>query len=557
MSARSQYLSSGIATLLLGVGGGTLLALAFPPTDVKPLAWVGLVPVLLAIRRTRCPGTAAAVGFVAGIAFALIVIRPLVTSHDWTGWAAVSRQELLVMRDRQWWFLNLMWLVVSAVGGGVAWAAFAAALKLLWRNQPWSLVTVAPALWIFQEWGRVQILWGFHWAVLGSAAADLPAVRQLAALGGSWALGAVFVFANCGLFLLLFVGRERRRLASAAVCGLIVAVVWIGGAFRLHGFSEPLPGLRAGVIQHHQASYRFEDFTVTGLSRQYIDVMEQVFAKMGDSLDLLVLPESVSFGSVSLDGTLNPDVDEAVQVEVNTWEVLIGSLIGSHRTLVVIGSETSSDGRQHNSQLFFTADGLAGVYHKQNLVPFAERVPPMAAAIGVGGSSSFTPGTDSAIVTARGMALGGFICQEVLYPGTIRRSVLSGATILVSGGNDGVFASPAVAQVHADLAQLRAVEAGRYVARAMKTGISAIIDPTGRERQRSGTEPVFLWAAVEPRSGLTPYARFGDWPVLLVSLLLVALGIAARRRARAGAAGEVPPTKSMSKTPRKRAERSS
>lgn len=131
------------------------------------------------------------------------------------------------------------------------------------------------------------------------------------------------------------------------------------------------------------------------------------------------------------------------------------------------------------------------------------------------------------------MVLGGFICQEVLFPSLIRQSVLEGATILVSGGNDGVFANPAVAQVHADAAQIRAVETGRYLVRAMKTGISAIIDPQGREQARSrSSEPALLLGMISPHQGMTPYVRFGDWLLWVAGLVIAGIWVGQSRRPR-------------------------
>ncbi len=515
--------------LVLSVACGGMVGSAFPPLHLPLLAWVGLVPLFLAIRRAGSLRSAAAFGWLAGIVFTLLVSTPLVSSHEWTGWAALSREELAAMHSRQWWFLHSLRLLVCVVSG-LPWAPFAAALKKMWQDRPWRLIWTAPALWVISEWLRVQILWRFHWAVLGNAAADLPAVRQTAALGGPWLLSMLMVTANCAVFLLVFGTRPRRRnILPAAACGLALFLCWAGGTLRLKATDQPEPALRAGALQHHKPQYRIEDFTVTGLGRAYVDLMEMIFERMGDQLDVLVLPESVSFGSVSLDGTLNPDVPEEVQTDVRSWEALIGSLIGPHSTVVALGSVTSIGGRPHNSLLFFNRGGLQGVYHKRELVPFAERSLWYAAASGTVGRSSFSPGVDGAVVDVGGISFGGFICQEVLFPDTIRQSVRSGAQILVSGGNDGVFADPAVAEVHADAAQLRAVETGRYLVRAMTTGISAIIDPTGRERQRSGSDPVFLWAAVEPRSNVTFFVRFGDW-VVWVSLaaILIFAGASAR-----------------------------
>jgi apolipoprotein N-acyltransferase len=91
------------------------------------------------------------------------------------------------------------------------------------------------------------------------------------------------------------------------------------------------------------------------------------------------------------------------------------------------------------------------------------------------------------------------------------------------------------------MARIRAVESGRYIVRAMKTGISAIIDPTGRELRRSvGSEGVLLEENVAAMDHRTLYVRAGDWVIWAAVLVIVIAAllprIAAARRARAGQA---------------------
>ena len=62
--------------------------------------------------------------------------------------------------------------------------------------------------------------------------------------------------------------------------------------------------------------------------------------------------------------------------------------------------------------------------------------------------------------------------------------------------------------------------------RTTNTGITAIIAANGKvEKEIPQFDPAVLTGRVQPRTGLTPYARFGNWPVVLCVLL--ALGIAA------------------------------
>jgi apolipoprotein N-acyltransferase len=88
------------------------------------------------------------------------------------------------------------------------------------------------------------------------------------------------------------------------------------------------------------------------------------------------------------------------------------------------------------------------------------------------------------------------------------------------------------------MARFRAREAGRYLVRATSNGITAIIAPDGTvERQARQFVPEVLAGSVRPYTGLTPYARAGNWPVLLLSCAALALGLATRRSPTAGVAG--------------------
>jgi apolipoprotein N-acyltransferase len=287
------------------------------------------------------------------------------------------------------------------------------------------------------------------------------------------------------------------------------------------------------VQYQKHGTYTSRDYLPSGLEGSYLRLIRQV-SEQGPRL--LVLPETVSIGAVSLDGSCslsNPDKPHGSRAEVD--QAIRGAL-DDRPAVVVLGLERVEAGISHNALGCWTASGPQGWYDKRHLVPFGEYTPAWARLFGLRGESQFDGGRGAQIVHAGGLALGGFICQEVVSPRLFRETVLAGADLLVSGGNDGVFADPAVAAVHADTAQLRAVESGRYLVRAMKTGISAIIDPTGRELVRSpGARPSFVRAEVAPLEGLTLYARFGDWPVAAAGLTVAALAVLSRSAALVGA----------------------
>jgi apolipoprotein N-acyltransferase len=104
-------------------------------------------------------------------------------------------------------------------------------------------------------------------------------------------------------------------------------------------------------------------------------------------------------------------------------------------------------------------------------------------------------------------------------------AVLRKATALVNVTNDAWFAHSSARYQHFQIARMRALEAGRYMIRAANNGISGVIGPHGEVVALAPEFQAYvLHSSVKPRSGLTPYARVGNW--LIVTLGTTALGCA-------------------------------
>ncbi len=114
--------------------------------------------------------------------------------------------------------------------------------------------------------------------------------------------------------------------------------------------------------------------------------------------------------------------------------------------------------------------GVGARFDKHRLVPIAERV-----WAGVG-RERYSAGSGPRRLQIAGVELGPLVCYEDLFASDVRAA--SGAELLIAPSNDAWGGAGAWA--HLAAARFAAVEAGRWLARPTTSGVSAVVDPTGR-----------------------------------------------------------------------------
>ena len=195
------------------------------------------------------------------------------------------------------------------------------------------------------------------------------------------------------------------------------------------------------------------------------------------------------------------------------------------------------DGAYFNAMMSLGASGRDH-YHKRHLVPFGEFLPfdavtrPLLDFLRIPMSDFAPGGDDKPLIALAGHQAGINICYEDAYGNEVARG-LPEAAFLVNASNDAWFGDSLAPHQHLEIARMRSVEMRRFLLRATNTGISAIIDHQGQLR---GTSPQFeqaiLTDEVTPLTGLTPFARWGHRPIIVLSLSVVLLGwlMSANRR---------------------------
>ena len=129
----------------------------------------------------------------------------------------------------------------------------------------------------------------------------------------------------------------------------------------------------------------------------------------------------------------------------------------------------------------------SAVYRKIHLVPFGEFVPladwltffpPLVQTLA--GFAPFTPGDSMIMLPIGRHRASTAICYEVVYPSLVREAVTGGSELLTTITNDAWYGHSSAPFQHFAMAAMRAIEHGRYMARAANTGISGVVDPYGR-----------------------------------------------------------------------------
>jgi apolipoprotein N-acyltransferase len=489
---------------LVAALAGILTSFAFAPYGFHFLAWLGPA-VLFLLWEYASPRDAARTGF-------------------WFGAALFGAGT--------WWIYTAIhdfgqapaWLAVFLVGAllAIKGAYYALLGYVLVRiapdPSPARSLLLIPAGWTLLEWLRGWLFTGFPWLQLGYAHSDAP-LAALATVGGIH----LVTFANvvtAGVIIVVF-HQWRARLAAIA----LVAAFWAGGWMLAgHEWTKP-SGEPVSVALLQGAIPQDEKWLVENRAAS----LDKYRALNREALGarIVVWPES-AIPMLAHEATVFLAAIRA-ESQARGSDVLIGLL-----------DFDMGSGEIRNGLLALGAEG-EGWYYKRRLVPFGEFFPvPEAVRSWMRLHSlpyyDMTPGAEQQPpLRAGGERLAATICYEDAY-GADQLAGLAGATLLVNVTNNAWFGDSSAPHQQLQMARFRALEAGRWLMRATSNGITAVIGPDGTVTDRIPQfQAGILKSTVQPRTGLTPYARTGNWPILSFAFLLLVAFAIARLRARRAA----------------------
>ena len=480
-----------LAALAGALGAFGQAPVGFWPATVISLAAVfGLGRVAPGWRRAGFLGLAAGTGYYMLALF--WIVEPFFVDAARHGWMAPFALFFLALG------LGLFWggaLAITRALGGRA-APFIATVMLI-------------------EAARTYLLTGFPWAQVGHALIDTPLLHW-SSWGGSLALTGLVVSGGAGLWLL----AERRWAPGGALLGL-PAVLW---AAAIPLTPEAPAGPDAATVRLVQPNApqheKWDPEKALGFFERQIDYTAA--PPEGPAPDLIVWPE-----------TAIPWVLERARPALDAISDAAGD------TPVVLGLQRFEGRRYYNSLIRLDHGGaVSALYDKHHLVPFGEYMPlgDFLANFGIyglasneGNGYSFGPGPPVIDLGKLGLALP-LICYEGVFPQDVgaydRRPDM---LLLIT--NDAWFGNILGPYQHLAQARLRSAEQGLPMIRVANTGVSAMIDATGRVTTSLPLgEAGWTDTPLPPPLPPTPYARTGDWPIAGFALFLLVLSLLYHKR---------------------------
>ena len=466
---------------------GVLLTLAFAPFNYAYLAILSLS--LVFQSWLNCSALRATLrGFLYGLGlFSSGIYWVYISLHDFGG-APVIGAVLLTL------LIICFWSLFPALIGYLS-------VRLSGKNNTNRLLLLIPFLWIFIEYARGQwLLNGFPWLQIAYTQLETPLQGFVPLLG---VYGTGFLLA-CSATLIV-AGFNKR--INPLLTTLTLALIWGSGTYlQTIKWTAPIGDeIKVALIQGNVA--QDQKWAVENRVKTLID-----YRKMTEQqwdADVIIWPETAipAYLSQIKDSYLTP---LSAQAKKNNTDLIVSLPI--------------KEGQSYYNAVISLGHNSAR-YYKNHLLPFGEYLPLQPLSGFVLNSlnirlGTFTSGGDEQpLLTAGGYPFATSICYEDAFSQEATRHMPK-AAFLVNVTNDAWFGDSIEPYQHMQIAQMRALETGRYLLRVTNTGVTAIVAPNGQIIKKVASfKKTVLTGTIIPMGGNTPYANLGDNIFLFYFLL--------------------------------------
>lgn len=470
--------------MFLAVLSGVLLIFIFPTVifgrhfpDLGILAWIALVPLLIAIKDKR-PKSAFSLGLLAGlvsflgILYWIRILSPLVGLFVLAFYLALYIALFCFLFN----FISQRYLLTCSPA-----------------HLPTCLsIFIAPILWVSLEYIRSVLLSGFPWALLGYSQYLNTPLIQISEFTGVYGVSFLIVLVNATIAYTISVVRLPRSSPKAMVWGrpssivhkilpVVIAAVILVACFtygklilRTSHLTPRNSELKVGIVQGNiDLEEKWSGILHEKVLDTHIRLTEEVAKEE---------PELIVWSETATASCLKHEGGDLVQLSD------LARRLGSH---LLIGSlDLAPENNYYNSAFLISPKGdIVYQYNKVHLVPFGEviplrrQLPFLARFVERMGGGGIKAGKELTIFDLNGKRFGVLICYEGIFDNLVRRFVKKGADFIVNITNDAWYERTSAPYQHFSFSVFRAIENRVPIVRAANTGVSGFIDSQGRIRK--------------------------------------------------------------------------
>lgn len=505
-------IASDLLVYLAAFVSGLLTVLAFAPFNwvIMPVITLGSWGVM--VHRARSVTKSFFLGLAWGVGFFGLGVQWVYTTvHSIGGmpqWLAILMHILFAF-------------YLSLFPAGVAFLLHKAKGFLVYRHHPYSFAVLwlvcFPLFWMLSELLRGEGHLGFNWLSLGYSQAALTPLAGWARWLGVYGV-SFWVVMGAGAFVWLVHQAEVAALTIRHVLyGALfsVFVLLFGKWSLLHQWTTPAASLSVSLVQGNvEQSNKWDSAFQVAIFRRYTRLLNEAKGT------LVVLPETaIPVLKHQLPKWWLEDLDQSYRLANRT--VLLGVVEE------LPARSSASVGRYYNAFWTYGASG-GQFYQKRHLVPFGEYIP------GAGWLQFFSRWWDMPLAAfSRGdqdpkllsmpndVKVASTICYEDSFSGLLRGR-FSDATLLLNISNDAWFGDGMAIDQHLQIAQMRSIETAKPMIRSNNTAGTAVISGAGKiDAYLKPFEENILEITVRTQRGITPFVRYGDWGIVVLSMVSI------------------------------------
>lgn len=487
---------------MMALIGGALLPLAFAPFNLIVFAF--LIPALLLFLWLNVsPKRAFIRGVLFGIGFFSVGISWVFVSLHVYGQANVFVAVLLT-------FMMILVLSLYIAVQGYLFARFFP------TNNLTKLLLAFPTLWVLGEWFRAWAMTGFPWLFLGYTQITTP-LKSFAPLVSVYGVSWLVVFVSSLLLIFLL----SKRISLLLSIFIFAALLWsISSVLDNMQWTKPNGApIKVSMIQGDipqelkwQEAQAFASFNLyRKLTEQHLDSQ------------LIVWPEAAI---------------TYTQFQAQDYINQLDAMLKPRKITLITGIPFVGPQQQYYNAMIAIGNGQ-GTYFKRHLVPFGEFMPFRSLLVWLKDyleipMSDFSRGAKKQpLIIANGIPVGAAICYEIAYPNEVLYS-LPQSQLLVTVSDDSWFGDSFAPAQHVQMAQMRALETGRYLLMSTNNAVTAIINTQGKvESFAPPFKQYVLTGFVQPMIGSTPLVRIGGiLPIFIIFIVLLGIAYWLQRRSR-------------------------